>query len=96
MEVRRRSRLLLQICHVANAEGGETGQIDKSGAARSALREDTVLSICLVRGGRPRLPPDGKAGFGLSKSRLTYQGMAKDLRSCAQKGPSPEGQITAA
>eukprot|EP00919_Chromeraceae_sp_WS-2016_P071760 GHVR01169871.1.p1 GENE.GHVR01169871.1~~GHVR01169871.1.p1 ORF type:complete len:135 (+),score=12.33 GHVR01169871.1:112-516(+) len=58
-------------CYVANAVRGETGQIDKSGAARSAPREDTVLSICLVRGGRLRLPPDGKGAFGSSKSRLT-------------------------
>ena len=53
LEERRRSRLLLQICHVANAEGGETGQIGKGGAA-------TALSICLVRGGRLRLDPVGK------------------------------------
>jgi hypothetical protein len=66
-------------CHVANAVRGETGPIDKGGAARSAPREDTVLSIGLVRGGRLRLPPDGKGAFGLSKSRLTQQEIAKDV-----------------
>jgi hypothetical protein len=45
---------------VANADGGEAMLFDKSGAARSAKREDTVLSNRVARGGRQRLPPDGQ------------------------------------
>jgi len=55
LQVRRRSRLFLLICHVANADGGEAMLFDKSGAARSAKREDTVLSNRVARGGRQRL-----------------------------------------
>lgn len=38
LEVSRRSRLLLQICHVANADGGEATLFDGGGAARSEAR----------------------------------------------------------